>query len=1034
MPYLLKKTFFIKGKLAISLFIGIFFSCVIFTSCYRQDDEMINARKVYSYDNRLSSISSDGSNGYWVGTENGDVNFVRAGERKTYHTSLGRIYDIVRDNEDTTCLWIGSRNAGVQQWREDGDSLVYVRTLNMSGKGSKYSPYDLLKVGNRIFAGTSQGIFVVPTDKDSTKSLIPMYAKKIPVVPNPVSHLAPFDNKYIFATSGNSLVRYDIIRHQCDIIPQKEKPNFVNVYGDKLYILTDNSLIIENVNGKKVKAYSLDFKAVSFYKYENIGIFLTPKYVYMTYDYSHFKKIALWGGINPSAYNLIIPNDGRGFVVVLSGSNEIHLPHHFNLQSNSNGQQLMASSSESLFYVDEAGYVYRGGINSFKARALCKLPDNGRPIKMAALGNDLYYVTTGNNFYRIHLYGVSFFNQILAHPKLLFKIKTHATAIYALPNRDKILLGIQDELLEYDTKSGRVDTVEFMHGKYITQFYSPRSSDDIYISTLNDGIFVYNDGAIHKIPGTEKLPLIQGIAMYGSYDPRLYILTNHFLMRYNGDRISTNGDLQLCFANDSIICTLPQQGIHFYGYRNGGFIDKGTEYADISFLPSASMSVEKNVYLGSDLGMAVITPGVNTKLHWVEFSKTLVNAWYVLLAFIVLLLVASQVVVIRRNRHKGDKKQLKLQMDDLNHRMRGLKLMRGYLTDNQTSWLDLISKQLSEVDVNTKRWRNAYDTLARLSDEVSRLNRDAALQIVKALEMQMKEILRTDTYDGDRLINASIKVHESGVVDDITNQFVENKQWLDRVEAVNTKIRHYETELSGALRIKGVDDVIVDSLKSWKKTMLEQPLDAVEEQLDEIEKLYNQIYSDNSLQLIYEYMDTREQYLAKRKTYEYIANILSEKLKALHEKASEMDRAQLLRELNPIEMRIQEISTLHHLRKCMRAFVEDEDAGKENVANIEKYINRFFALFKQTDSEVVDGIFHFHTADNQQVKVLVLLIADKKVKRTLLPAMLGLYGNLNPVVSRLYHGKIGENLEKLSNYYKNHTSSMAYYILQLVKA
>lgn len=134
-----------------------------------------------------------------------------------------------------------------------------------------------------------------------------------------------------------------------------------------------------------------------------------------------------------------------------------------------------------------------------------------------------------------------------------------------------------------------------------------------------------------------------------------------------------------------------------------------------------------------------------------------------------------------------------------------------------------------------------------------------------------------------------------------------------------------------------------------------------------------------------------------------------------------------------MELRIQEINTLHKLRKCIRIYVENEETDKNIVSHITIYVDTFFNLMLNTDKEVIEDIFHYSSSNNQQVKVLTLLLADASLKRTLIPGLLGIYGNLNPVISRLYHSKIENNIEALRNYYYQHPDSMVYYILKLIK-
>jgi len=77
---------------------------------------------------------------------------------------------------------------------------------------------------------------------------------------------------------------------------------------------------------------------------------------------------------------------------------------------------------------------------------------------------------------------------------------------------------------------------------------------------------------------------------------------------------------------------------------------------------------------------------------------------------------------------------------------------------------------------------------------------------------------------------------------------------------------------------------------------------------------------------------------------------------------------------------------------------------------------------------------HYFALALQGLRIAIpaaLLLAMPKVKRTLLPGMLGMYGNLNPVVSRLYHSKIGDNREALETYCTRCPASIVHYILKL---
>ena len=257
---------------------------------------------------------------------------------------------------------------------------------------------------------------------------------------------------------------------------------------------------------------------------------------------------------------------------------------------------------------------------------------------------------------------------------------------------------------------------------------------------------------------------------------------------------------------------------------------------------------------------------------------------------------------------------------------------------------------------------------------------------------------------------------------------------MNRVAELNAKMQFFETSFQDALIIYGVNAELMTLIAHWRDNIHKKPLDDLEQYFDQINSLYNRFHSEASLELIINYLDKRERFLKKQKTYAHTAGILLKQLNELRQKLSEIDRASLLRQLHPIELRMQQIGALHRLRKLMRAYIEDEDTSKENVEHISQLIDTFFTITQQIDPVVVNDIMHFTSSSSQQVKVLVILLADKKVKRSLIPGMLGIYGNLNPVISRLYHGKIGENLEVLRNYYHQYPESMVYYLLQLTES
>ena len=56
-------------------------------------------------------------------------------------------------------------------------------------------------------------------------------------------------------------------------------------------------------------------------------------------------------------------------------------------------------------------------------------------------------------------------------------------------NKPKLYLGIQDGLIEIEPESRHIDTIPSFNDKYITKFYQQSKDNNLYLTTLNHGIF-----------------------------------------------------------------------------------------------------------------------------------------------------------------------------------------------------------------------------------------------------------------------------------------------------------------------------------------------------------------------------------------------------------------------------------------------------------------------------------------------------------------------------------------------------------------
>ena len=1010
---------------------------LIFVGCQQKVTEKKSPPKVFTYEYRLSSISED-SDGYWIGGETGYISHVDRGERKMFSTGLDRIYDVVRDNRHHDILWIASRNAGLQKWKMVGDSLSWVNTYPIKGKGFRYSPYDILLLNDTIYLATSQGLYRMSIEKGNDSELHQLYpyspaTKAGVVLPNPVIQLCLYKHKYIYAVTTAGLLRYSLASGRMKMLHRGQRIKYVYVKDDKLFVLTDKQLICDSEEGRCYHKYNLDVPAFTYFMIGGIHYFVGQSSLTLSTDMKHFSTEDLGYEINSHAHNLFLADDGNGFSVLLAGNSEIHIPHHLDIGKTAYDVMVGCHNEHDIYLVTRQGRLYHQSGRSMEAKELCQLPQDKIPLLMGAIGNKLYYVTASDRFCVLSLRSSYLLNQLFARPKVLFQSSTHVTAMAALPYQKKILLGIQDELLNIDGNTGKVDTVKAMHGKYITSFYTSDNDNAVYICTLNDGVYYYSKGKIQLVKGTEKHSFIKGVELGNSYDSDLFLLTNHHLLQRGGDCLKVDGNQSIYLAGDSLLYTLPQAGLHRFSLYHGHIIDKGTIYGDIQFMPSSSFLFQGQLYLGSELGEACFHSSKRHPLQWVAFSDHVVSIQLLLSMLAILLVLSGILYSLYKVYNKNQIGLVRQNITDLKRRIHVLNLMIHYLEPCEADRVKAVNQKIETIDVHSFGRKEIYRELSEISAEILLLNQDAVLQIVKALEEQIQKIKKINYFDSGELMEKSKQAIDSGDVNKIVDQFQQNKVWIERVEELNVVLDEFEKTMKGTLILRGVNDGILEGIVHWKEEVHEKKLSDMDESFNTLCESYNRLNTEEAVATINHYLDKREQFLLKQKTYAYVAQILLKKLRILRSQPWEADRLGLLRNLQLLELHIQEINILHKLRKSIRMYVEEEQNDKDMVSRIITSIDTLFDLMQRTDPEIIEDMFHYSSSNNQQVKVLTLLLADPALKRTLIPGLLGIYGNLNPVISRLYHSKIGDNVEALSNYCFQHPDSMVYYILKLIK-
>ena len=1030
----------------------------IISSCKETTTSRSLSEREFHYDDHLSTLSID-KKGYWIGGETGVIWHVEGQDRKRFYTGLDRIYDIERDPNQSDQIWIASRNAGLQLWDIAADTLVHKATFEIPSKGNRYSPYNIDIADGTLFVATSQGLFSMPLNQQQQglKPLYPIHKEKTGQYYEPflVNNLCHVGNKWLFAATQAGVISINLQRKKTELRHKGENIRSVAIYDGKLYILSDNQLTIEGFNGANSKTFSLPQSVLSFYKASSTYYFITSSSILLSDNLKRFVTIPLRNNIPDNPHQISIADDGNGFSVLLTKNAVWRIPHHLGF-FNANPPVVTAClSDKSLIYVNNQHELFCQKAGEQIAKKIYEFENDELPKEMYANGEDIYYYNANNQLFRLNLGNHYLINQLFKRPQLLAQTKTRITSMAFLPKQSKILLGVQDYLLSIDTQNGKTDTIKTMNNRYITAFHQVKNGEGIYIATLNHGVFFGKHEQIKQVTGTQDKVFISSLLTYGEQNPHLLLLTNHYLQIQGSDSIQTDGSCRMFCINDSVVYTIPETGIHKYIIKKGRLIDCGSYFVDIHFNAQAGVILDNTLYIGSDLGVLQLIPGKEEVAKWITFDNKVPSLQLIGIILFTLICILGIIFISYRRHQILTYRQLQMSKDDLHQRLEALESLKDKLTEVERNTLDSINNEIDSINISSQSLRNNNEQFAKLSARIARLNRDAALQMVKYLNDQIARIKQFEVYERDTMVHDSEEARNTDNIEVIIEQCRKNEVWLNHIQELKERLNKFHRSTQDTLVLKGLNDGMKERLHHILNESKQRPVAEVYSDFIAVKHQYENIFTQDGLKIIRNYISDSIKRLKEFEGYEIMTKALSDELQSIENDIDNRDRIVLLRLLQTIDNRINQIKHLKTLQKLMqdytavhenvvqeneerrmkkfnsKLFADIDSATRDITDQIAEVSDEFFKSFAMTDKEVCKEIFHFTAANSQQVRVLILLLAMPRVKRTLLPGMLGIYGNLNPVVSRLYHSKIGDNNAILTAYCKENPSSIVYYILKL---
>ena len=1045
-----------KSSFIYLLFLYIIF---IFFGCgEREKTGSLGEMELY-FDERLSSISADGDSAFWIGSEAGDIWYMKQRQLQPYNIGTDRIYKVVTDSilSDARICWIGIRNSGLQKWLLGKDNVCLTGKYPICNKGFNYSVYDILLVGETVYVATSQGLYAMPhSGKDSLKLIYPSGDSETARSGKPfiINNIRKYESDYLLCATQNGLIRINLTSGKIEIAHPDEHIYSVSVYDNKVYLLANKKLYVEDASGNMLHNVTLKCSPRIYYKLGNIHYFFDDNHLLLSDDLESFLSVPLRRKVPQFCTNVVATDKVNGYTVLITENALWNIPLHLGI-FNAKGEIVAScSDGDDIYYVNTDNELYHQRTGNPEAFKIAEIPDDEVVSGMMADDIFLYYISNKQILKRIKVRQRYISNVLFASSQVLYQSPTKITASYLKKEAEGtcIYLGIQDDLVRIDA-NGKASLVDDLHNKYITSFYLSPNSGNLYLSTLNHGVYYGNEDSFQAIKETENKTFIRDISVTGGHEPLLMILTNHHLIcREYNDSVPLKGYNKLLKVNDTLFYALPEFGLVKYVINEGGIREQGRYFHDIRFNPEASFVIDSTLYLGSNIGVMKMNAFSKTSAKWIDMESTVPSLKIILVVTVFVILVFFIIVLEYIKRERSKRKAIKMHLDDICHRLESLSSMACFTGNDDSGEVDKLKEMFAEIDVNAT---DISERIKSLSELIMKKNRDMALGLSKTLEKQILLISEHDVFDRPLLIEQSNMALATDNLESIVAQIEKNEKWIKTIAAIKDRIAFYRHNMEGTVCIDNVNGVFFRKILTLTNNIKMKELSGLEEEINHLDESYNYIFRDEALEKIGEYILHRKEKLCNLDRDNVTSALITE-LEHVREEMGNLDRIKLLKVLYPIDCHIEQVLTKEKIAALMceytsvRSKTEREneeritkkfDAGlsleiaestKQITEKIERLITVFYENMARTDKDILDNVLEFSNCNNQTAKVLVLLIANPKVKRLHIPGMLCIYGNLNPVISRLVNNKLKTNHSFLKDYVKANPTSIVFYILRLI--
>lgn len=1048
------------------------FIILLLFSCQKYEDVKSIGETEYYFEEKLSSISLDKDGSFWIGSETGDIFNFKDNYRISFDLAEDRIYKVTRDFTDSgdTLFWIGVRNSGLQQWvKKSNDKLEKLKTFTINFKEDKYSPYDFVMApNNKLYVATSQGIYSVEKNSQADSLSLIFPSKEFLSEQNGttfvVHNICLYNDSLLLASTQNGVFLHNILDHHTRFIFNDNFIEHVSIYSDTIFTVTKGYLYLSNLQGDIFKKIKADNSPKLYYQMQGVHYLVGAEELLLSNDLNDFLRIRLRRTVPAvRSRNVILPDTLNNFTYLLTEDAVWRISNNIDAFKSSKHIKASCSNEKNIYYLSIQNELYVQDKRNNRAKWVYTFSENNLIQWMDVIDNDLYFYNVDNEFQKMTISDNWLKNILFNSPEVILKSEARMTSVNIKKMGEKIFsyLGIQDGLVTIDGNN-KIDTIPEFRSEYITSMFGHEYTGRLYISTLNNGVFyISQDKQIKQVPETEGMSFIQDIITTNNHNSNLITLTNQQITsQIPKDSIRVKGYKKIFYVNDTLFYALPEFGIHKFIICENKIVDKGIFHSDIHFNQNSSFSTTNKIILGSRLGSLCFSPDQENKPLWVVFGDALnVNMLHLLLVGSLILVSVCFVVIILVKKQNANMVQLKKRKEDLTKRIEDVTPFYSILGDSEKLELSNLKNRISSIDINSKNRNDNNTQLEKFSLQIGKLNRRIALLLPQKLDQQIEQIRQIEAFEKTFLLTKSQDVKAQNDIELIKDQIKSNNVWLEQRAELFTALERDIESLSNCVEIEGVNKHLYGRLIAIRDNEKLKPIEDLISVYHTLEKEIAEISTPHSLSIINEYISSTKIYLTGKVVQDNELSFILEYLEKVIAHQSATNNISLLKELKYIEDQVSILKDLDEIKSYTTEYKEKNelivrenneqinkkfdkelasyisDQTQDITRAINKLITSLYDKLLKNDSYIIVDVLKLINLQGQHARVLALLLSDIKIKRSLISGMLGVYGNMNPVISRLINDRIraNETLLRENQKSKKEKSVLVYLILRLLE-